>query len=290
MITPTSHSPRCALAHPLPDPGISLVGSPKFVGKDDQADSNTPFGIERDGSTDVLKAHERGLGPGMHSARLAIAESGPGGDSALLVGEASLSSASSRRHRGCAGCDPDRRWPMIVGRRPNPAAASARREIRRALLAPPHNGPVRTPVAGNRRHANPCAHKHAPAGKRGFTLIELVSVIVVLGALAVVGLPRFINLQDEAQRAALEGVAGSAGAAHALNLSAALADPDGGEAQPVTGCDDTSTILQGGRPEGYNFPDNPFAPNDPIGTAQTCTVVQRPTGDTATFTAYSVPP
>ena len=55
--------------------------------------------------------------------------------------------------------------------------------------------------------------------KKGFTLIELTMVIVILGILAAVALPKFINLSAEARVARAKSLAGAISSASAINYS-----------------------------------------------------------------------
>ena len=82
------------------------------------------------------------------------------------------------------------------------------------------------------------------SGQAGFTMIEIIAVLVILAVLAAVAIPRYVSLMDDARNRALDGAL-SAGLSHVSMAYGRLALQNGVEptdAELVTECGTTNPM------------------------------------------------
>lgn len=106
--------------------------------------------------------------------------------------------------------------------------------------------------------------------QRGFTLVELIIVMVVLGIMAALAIPKFMDLRGDARKSAVKGALGGVRSAIAnFNAKNIAANPDDTTPYP-----DATELATAGTVMDGSVPDNPYATSTPKNKVNVCTAAK----------------
>ena len=100
--------------------------------------------------------------------------------------------------------------------------------------------------------------------ERGFTLIELILIIVVLGIMAALAIPKFLDMRADAKKAAVQGALGGVRSAVANYKSNQIVKDLTPLLPTVAQVAAPGTVMDG------PLPDNPYSTNTPKNVVSGC--------------------